>query len=168
MMPISKLGAFGLLGSLLLFVSFASMAAPVPLERTQRYTPLKPTSPSVARWDALRLETEKKGGSAEYTLTMSEENWHLAKIEANFVLHDSLLLMLPGLHAEHLKDGWATYVENLSASDEVAQPVHVNYIGDARWAVPGQQGRRLQINYEVYLGGGDYNVLMAAGSPEEP
>ena len=85
-----------------------------------------------------------------YTVTIPEYDRRLARVEARIELTDTLLVMYPK-GAEHLPQGWATYVRGLTATDDAGRAVRLRARGPGRWSVASPRPRALRLRYEILL-----------------
>ncbi|MGK2935243.1 MAG: hypothetical protein ACSLFE_08410 [Gemmatimonadaceae bacterium] len=85
-----------------------------------------------------------------YTVTVPAYDNRSIRVRAHIVLADSLLLMYPE-GADHVPDGWATYVRDLTATDDKGRPVALRASGPAQWVVPPPLPRALNLRYEVLV-----------------
>jgi predicted metalloprotease with PDZ domain len=85
-----------------------------------------------------------------YTVTVAAYDNRVVAVRAHIVLADSLLLMYPE-GADHVPDSWATYIRDLTATDDAGHPVTLRASGAARWVVPSPRPRALNLRYEVLV-----------------
>lgn len=85
-----------------------------------------------------------------YTVTVPAYDNRVVAVQAHIVLADSLLLMYPE-GADHVPDSWATYVRDLTATDDVGRPVTLRASGRAQWVVASPLPRALNLSYEVLV-----------------
>ncbi|MEO5581013.1 MAG: hypothetical protein ABIR58_10165 [Gemmatimonadaceae bacterium] len=85
-----------------------------------------------------------------YTMKMAGYDNRTIAVQAHLVLADSLLLMYPE-GADHLPESWATYVRDLTATDETGHPVPLRYLGHAQWSVPAPLPPSINLQYSVLV-----------------
>lgn len=89
-------------------------------------------------------------GPPEYTLTLSETNRRLVKVEARLPVQGGTLMMHPA-GANHLPDGWAAFVRNLTAKNESGQIIQLQAAGKARWQIPEPLPQTITLSYDLLI-----------------
>lgn len=87
---------------------------------------------------------------AEYTVTISNDNWRLARVECKLTPHDGVLYM-NNTGAQHLENGYAQFVRNLVATSAKGRALPIEEHGNARWKVQTGSDLPIILNYEVVL-----------------
>ena len=87
---------------------------------------------------------------SQYTITVLEQDKRLAKIEARLTIENNILLMYPE-GAEHLPDGWATFVRGLIAKDDAGNIISLQYLGKSQWTVPDPLPKIINLSYEILV-----------------
>jgi predicted metalloprotease with PDZ domain/dienelactone hydrolase len=86
--------------------------------------------------------------NASYRLRFFADDVRRIAVTAELTPQDSLLYMVP-YGAEHLADGWRTFVENERAVDDNGREVSLKRIDGRKWLVSGEAGRRLLLSYDI-------------------
>ena len=86
--------------------------------------------------------------NASYTLRFFADDVRRIAVTAELTPQDSLLYMVP-YGADHLPDGWRTFVENERAVDGDGREVSLTRIDGRRWLVSGAAGTRMRLSYEI-------------------
>jgi predicted metalloprotease with PDZ domain len=89
--------------------------------------------------------------SAEYTVTISEEDWRKADVICQIVTGDALSLSMNNNGAPRVPNGHASFVRNLSAVDSSGNAVPVKDLGQARWEIAPAVNESITLYYEVLL-----------------
>jgi len=87
--------------------------------------------------------------ATRYTFTYSADSMRLVRVTAEFTLKDSTLAMVP-YGAEHLPDGWRTFVHNERMTSG-GRPVALTRLPERRWKVAGPLGRPVRLTYDVAI-----------------
>jgi predicted metalloprotease with PDZ domain len=85
-----------------------------------------------------------------YELIYSRETPREVRVEAELTLHDTLLVMVP-YGAEHLPDGWRTFVRGEALRTLQGTPVPLTRVADRRWRVGGHAGERVRLSYTIAI-----------------
>jgi len=85
-----------------------------------------------------------------YTMKIAGYDNRTIVVQAHIVLADSLLLMYPD-GADHVPESWATYLRNLTATDDAGRPVPLRYLGKAQWSVPAPLPAAINLTYEILV-----------------
>jgi predicted metalloprotease with PDZ domain len=88
--------------------------------------------------------------SPRYELHFSHANPRLVTVHAEFVLTDTLLRMVP-YGAEHLPDGWRTFVRHESLTTANGQPVALIRLDERRWRVAAPLGTAVRLRYDIAI-----------------
>ena len=87
---------------------------------------------------------------AEYSLTFGADSLRRFHVDADLpVAHGELVMASPVL-AEPLPNGWADFIENLSARDVSGRAVSLTHLGSGRWKLD-RQLKRVKLSYDVAL-----------------
>lgn len=89
--------------------------------------------------------------SAEYTVTITEDNWRMAFVSYRITTGDTLLLLMNNNGAPQVPNGHASFVRNLSAVDSSGNAVPVKDSGQARWEITPPVNESITLYYEVLL-----------------
>jgi predicted metalloprotease with PDZ domain len=87
---------------------------------------------------------------AEYTLVFSEKTPKRFRVLADIPVLNGELTMAPRLLAEPLPNGWADFIEHLSAKDMKNRPIALTHLGSGRWKL-GRPVTRVKLAYDVVL-----------------
>ena len=96
------------------------------------------------------LPTYAAQTSPQYTVTVPEQDKRLAKIEVRFSPKTDTILMYPE-GANHLPDGWATFVRGLVAKTDAGAVIPLQYLGQARWKVSEPLPQNINLSYEILI-----------------
>jgi predicted metalloprotease with PDZ domain len=86
-----------------------------------------------------------------YEVTISKENIRDLHVEALFNMANDTIRMSQSEFSP-LADGYATFVHDLSASDDKGSPVSLNSIGKGIWKVDAPLPHVLHIKYDMHIG----------------
>jgi predicted metalloprotease with PDZ domain len=115
---------------LLLAVCLAALAAPGPA--------------------AAQSPARMAGAGTWYVVRIAAWDRRLVNVEARIELTDSLLVMYPE-GADHVPNGWATFVRELVATDDAGRRIRLRDLGKGRWSVPRPFPPAVRLRYEVLL-----------------
>ena len=130
--------------------SAASSVAQVP--SAARAEPARPTdgAPKEECLSAV-LEAHESSPTGRYTVTIKPWDKRLVRIDAKVRTRGDGLLMYPD-GANHVPEGWASYIRNLKAFDRQGNPVLLESTGPGAWRVPEElKGQEIGLAYEVML-----------------
>ncbi len=100
--------------------------------------------------------------SHEYTISVEKENPRLAKIVA--IIEPDGKIVAMNEHNEHgLKNGWATFVENVQAISESGRNLKVVAKKNSSWEIQDYQEGMVTLSYQVRLGHDQVVPKLAAG-----
>ncbi len=89
-----------------------------------------------------------------YVVTIDKNNHRLATVSITFKPETNLLYMAPG--ANQLPDRWATFVQNLKATDTKGNTIPIEELSGAKWKLQSSLNEKLTLSYEVKLDHEDY------------
>ncbi len=89
--------------------------------------------------------------SAEYTVTIPQENWRMAFVSCRIVTGDTLSLLMNNIGAPQVPNGYASFVRNLTAVDSSGNAVPIKDLGQARWEITPSVNESITLYYEVLL-----------------
>lgn len=87
---------------------------------------------------------------SEYSLIFAKDSPSRFHVHADIAVSKNELVMAPRLLAEPLPNGWADFVENLSARDMAGRPVKLHHLGSGRWKLD-RPVKRIRLDYDVAL-----------------
>jgi predicted metalloprotease with PDZ domain len=86
-----------------------------------------------------------------YVIAISKEQPRLAKVSAR--LHpDENLIKMNEFNEHGLKNGWATFVENVQVTDRHGRPLNVIAKENSQWELPDYKEGPVNLSYQVKLG----------------
>ncbi|HEX8393090.1 MAG TPA: hypothetical protein VF665_12170 [Longimicrobium sp.] len=85
-----------------------------------------------------------------YTVSIAPHDNRSVRVHARIPLTDSVLLMYPD-GANHLADGWSTFVRGLRATDDAGRAVPLRRRGRDEWAVAAPLPAAVTLDYEVLV-----------------
>lgn len=85
-----------------------------------------------------------------YMVTIPDYDRRLVHVQARLELTDSMLVMYH-TGAEHLPQGWATYVRDLVATDDAGRAIRLRARGPGRWSIPSPRPAAVRLRYDVLL-----------------
>jgi len=91
-------------------------------------------------------ESEK---SANYEITITEDNRQIASVKASLKPTDGTFYMFPG--ANQLPKRWSTFVSDFVVTDENDQPLSVTAMEDGSWQLSAMPQGRVTFSYQVNL-----------------
>lgn len=97
---------------------------------------------------ARRPSAPQLPGKAAYTITVGADSIRLLHVEATMRLADTMLYMAPW-GAEHIPDGWRTFVKNERATDMSGRPVVLERIAGRKWKVKLPANSEFRLSYDV-------------------
>lgn len=103
-----------------------------------------------ARPAAAQSPTRLAGAGTWYVVRMAEYDRRLVNVEARIELTDSVLTMYPE-GADHVPQGWATFLRGLQATDDAGRRIRLRDLGKGRWVVPRPFPPAVRLRYEVLL-----------------
>jgi len=89
-----------------------------------------------------------------YTITIDKANQKRATVSMSFIPQNDILYMAPG--ANKLSKRWATFVQNLKATNSKGNPISVEELHNARWKLQSSYNEKITVSYEVILDHQDY------------
>jgi predicted metalloprotease with PDZ domain len=94
-------------------------------------------------------KAERDHSETSYSISFDEDNIKLAKIKLTFTPDDGLLYMGPG--ANQLPKRWATFVNNLKATNSKGKPIIIEELPGAIWKISPPLQESIILTYEVKL-----------------
>ena len=131
--------------------------APAPVPRSRRSPRVHSAIPALLALcafatgaDAQSTTRAQQEGGTWYAVEIPQHDRRLARVEARIELTDSVLIMFPR-GADHLPDGWSTYLRGLAATNDDGRPVTLRRAGRDRWIVATPRPTAIRLRYEVLL-----------------
>ncbi len=91
------------------------------------------------------------GFADSYLVTIRETSPRLAHVNAS-VTPDGREIRMNEEGVHGLKNGWATFVENIKATDKYGRPYDVIEKNDSRWELKDYKSGNIKLSYDVRLG----------------
>ncbi len=86
-----------------------------------------------------------------YTVTVEDVTERLVHINATLFPQKDTLIMTP-YGATHLKDGWATFIQNLKATDQNGEKLELKKLDNGVFIIPkGNTGKPVYLDYSVTI-----------------
>lgn len=112
---------------------------------------MSPTLIAAALLIAAQASSPPTRTAGSYVVTLDSLGAHAMHVRAEILMTDDRL-WLDSIQADHLERGWATFIQNLVVRDEGGTVRRVEVDGPGRWRVPGLEGGRATLSYDVDLG----------------
>lgn len=93
---------------------------------------------------------------SSYVITLRADSMRLVHVDAKLPLTDTLLSMVPW-GAEHLPDGWRTFIKNERARDAEGHEVSLRRIAGRQWVVAAPVGSVIGLSYDLEIRHGESN-----------
>jgi predicted metalloprotease with PDZ domain len=97
----------------------------------------------------LRIESQQKV-TDKYSISFDESNPLLADVKAEIAVKDGQLLMAPW-GANHLPNGWASFVKNLRITDNAGKDVNYESKPNGAWQLSKISDGSVRLSYQVDL-----------------
>lgn len=97
------------------------------------------------------LPKSRQNIASKYRISFNESNPLLASVEAEITVADGRIFMAPW-GADHLPNGWASFVKNLLITDRAGKSVNFESKPNGAWQLGGaSNGAAMRLSYQVDL-----------------